>query len=292
MIKLTFRQLEVFRVVAKYSSLTKASKAMYLSQPAVSSQVKQLENKVGLKLFEIKSKQLNLTQAGQILLESSVKINNNLAELSQKIQDLKGIKTGHLELSVVSTANAFSTKLLAKFIKLHPNVTFSLHVSNRKDLLNLFKNNEITMAIMGLPPESLKVKTKVIKKNPLVIVSGPGHKLAHKKNIAIQDIAKEIFVVRELGSGTRHTLNAFFAKHNLEIDSRLEFSSAEAIKDAVQAGLGLALVSEHTIKNSELVVLDIIDTPIVRHWHLVTPINYELPPVSRKFYDFILQESL
>ena len=292
--KLTFRQLQVFRIVAQTGNFTNAANQLYLSQPAVSIQVKQLEQQVGLALFEHVSGKLMLTAAGKILLNSAQKINYQLQELEQNLTDLLGLKSGHLELAVVSTANAFSTKLLADFVKHYPGVTFSLNVCNRNEIVNLLKLGNIDLAIMGYPPEKLKALAVQIMANPLLIVAPANHHLTTKKRILLSDLSNEPFVVRETGSGTRHVLTGMFSKANITFSPRLVFSSAEAIKDAVLAGLGLALVSKFTINQEltkkSLVALPVIDTPIIKHWHLVS--TRKLSPIAARFHDFILDEAV
>jgi len=295
MFKPTFRQLQVFEAVANGSSFSKAANELHLSQPAVSIQIKQLEQQAGFKLFEHIGKKIQLTYPGKILLESSKKLSSELNEAGQKLEELKGLKTGHLELAVVTTANAFSTKLLAQFIRIHPKVTFSLTVTNRHELIEMIDQGQSDLIIMGLPPDTLEVKAEKFMQNPLVIIANKEHKLTKEKNIPFARLLDESFVLREEGSGTRHALNRMFQAENAVLEPKLEFSSSETIKEAVQAGLGLALVSQHTIKmelkSGVIKILDIKGMPLIRHWHLVVPRGKNLSPMAKRFKEFILEKA-
>jgi len=295
MFKPTFRQLQVFQSVADNSSISKAAQFLHLSQPTVSIQIKQLEQQAGLKLFENIGRGLKLTYPGKVLLESARKIRLELAEAEQKIEDLKGLKTGHLELAVVTTANAFSTKLLAQFLKIHPGATFSLTVANRQELITMANQGQSDLIIMGLPPEGLEIKAEKFVENPLVIIAHKEHQLVAEKNIPFASLLHESFVLREPSSGTRHALDRLFRAEDAKLTAKLEFSSSEAIKQAVQAGLGLALVARHTIKmelaSGAVKILDIENMPLIRYWHLVVPRGKNLSPMAQRFKEFVLEEA-
>lgn len=291
---LTFRQLKVFEAVARLLSYTRAAGELHLSQPAVSMQIKQLEDNVGLPLIEQIGKKLFLTEAGREMYQFARLIARELEEASRVIEQLKGVQSGRLEITVATTANAFATRMLAMFKQQHEGVTISLDVTNRERLLRQLAENEKDIAIMGKPPESDELVTEPFADNPLVVVAAPDHPLAKKKNIPLYTLRDQAFVVREKGSGTRIAMERFFNEHSIQISTSLEMNENEAIKQAVQAGMGLGIVSMHTLEleleTGRLVILDVEDFPIMRHWYLVHLAGKRLPPVAHAFKEFVLQE--
>ncbi len=294
-LNITFRQLRVFESVARHSSFTRAAEELHLTQPAVSMQIKQLEENLGVALFDHLGKKIFLTDAGREFFDTSRSISRQLSDAEEYLEDLKGIRHGHLNIVVASTANYFATNLLATFIQRHPEITFSLDVTNRQHLLESLSANEPDLVIMGQPPEKLDVVADAFMENPLVIVVGKNHPLFRKQiSLTPKKIQKERFVVREQGSGTRTAMERFFEERGLQLETRMEFGSNEAIKQAVQAGLGLAMVSIHTIQleleAKVLRVLKVKDLPIQRQWHLVYCKGKRLSPVAESFRQFVLDE--
>jgi len=292
---ITIRQLQVFEAVARHMGFTRAAEELHLTQPAVSMQVKQLEEQVGLPLFEQVGKKIFLTEAGKEMHHYSKVIASQLAEAEAVIESLKGVQRGRLDVSVASTANHFGTKLLAAFSRAHPSVTIKLDVTNRETLLRQLADNDKDLVIMGRPPEGLDLEAEPFMDNPLVVVAHAHHPLAGQKQIPVQRLAQETFVVREPGSGTRIAMERFFESHGLPFAPGMEMSSNEAIKQAVEAGLGLAVVSIHTIEleleSKRLAVLDVEEFPIMRHWYLVHPRSKRLSPVAQAFRQFVLRDA-
>jgi len=291
---ITFRQLEVFEVVARLLSYTKASKELHLSQPAVSMQIKQLEGNVGLPLFEQIGRKAYLTEAGREMYHYCRTIAQQLDEAGEVLEQLKGLKSGRLEITVATTANAFATRMLSMFNKRHEGSTVSLNVTNRERLLQQLADNEKDIAIMGRPPEDADLVTEAFADNPLVVIAAPDHPLVQKQPIPLYMLQDQTFVVREKGSGTRTAMQRFFEEHKLSITSSMEMNENEAIKQAVQAGMGLGIVSIHTIEleleTKRLVILDVEDFPIMRHWYLVHRKEKRLSPITQAFKDFVLSE--
>jgi DNA-binding transcriptional LysR family regulator len=281
--------------VAKFLSFTKAAHELHLSQPAVSMQIKQLEENAGLPLFEQMGKKIFLTEAGQEMKHYSSEITRQLAELDEVIEGLKGVESGHLSISVASTANNFGTRLLAAFTKIFPGTSFSLDVTNRETLLNQLESNEKDLVIMGRPPAGLQLEVESFMDNPLVVIAPPSHPLAEKKNIPLSSLQQETFVVREPGSGTFIAMERFFNAHHVRLNTGMEMTSNEAIKQSVEAGLGLGIVSIHTLEleleAGRLTVLDIENFPILRHWYVVHRESKRLSPVAQAFKSFVLQDS-
>ncbi len=291
---ITFRQLEVFEVVARLLSYTRASKELHLSQPAVSMQIKQLEENVGLELLEKLGRKIYLTEAGREMYHYCRVIASQVDEAEEVFEQLKGLKSGRLEITVATTANAFATRMLSRFNQQYDGSTVSLDVTNRERLLRQLAHNEKDIAIMGRPPEDADLVTEAFADNPLVVVASPDHHLVGKQPIPLYMLQDETFVVREKGSGTRTAMQRFFDLHNLTITSSMEMNENEAIKQAVQAGMGLGVVSVHTIEleleTNRLVILDVEDFPIMRHWYLVHRKEKRLSPITQAFKDFVLTE--
>ncbi len=292
---ITFRQLKIFEAVASFLSYTRASEALHLTQPAVSMQIKQLENSVGLPLFEQIGKKIFLTDAGNEFRRYSSAIGAQLEELEQVVDEIKGLKRGRLTIAVASTANYFLPRLLAVFRRRHGDVTVSLDVTNREQLLKCLEENRTDLVIMGQPPEGMDLVAERFMDNPLVVIAPPEHPLAKEKNIALARLREETFLLREQGSGTRSAMERYFTANKLELSSSLEMSSNEAIKQGVEAGLGLGLVSLHTLamelELKRLVILDVMKFPIMRNWYIVYRSGKRLSVVAQGFQRFVKQEA-
>ena len=291
----TLRQLEVFAAVARNESFTKAAEALHLSQPGVSMQIKQLESSIGLPLFEHVGKKIFLTDAGREMFNYSQGIRHLLDEADTVLEELKGVQSGKLAISVATTASHFATRLLAAFSQRYEGVTISLDITNRESLRHQLENNEPDLVIMGQPPEGMDVESETFMENPLVMIAPANHPLAKKKNIPLSKFENEHFVVRESGSGTRSAIQRSFNEHGVTFHTGIEMTSNEAIKQAVEAGLGLGIVSIHTLEleleTGRLVILDVEDFPVIRHWHIVQRRGKRLSPVALEFKRFVLQEA-
>jgi len=270
---ITFRQLQIFESVARHLSYTRASEELHLTQPAVSMQIKQLEQSVGLPLFEQLGKKVFLTDAGHEFNRYSSAITTQLNELKQVVDEMKGLKRGRLTIAVASTANYFVPRLLAAFCQQHGEVTVSLEVTNREQLLKGLVENRTDLVIMGQPPQDMELVAERFMDNPLVIIAPPDHPLAKARQIPLKRLLEETFLVREQGSGTRSAVERFFTANQLALSTPMEMSSNEAIKQGVEAGLGLGIVSLHTLSMElalkRLVILDVVKFPIMRYWHIV-----------------------
>ncbi|WP_412852639.1 LysR substrate-binding domain-containing protein [Ectothiorhodospira shaposhnikovii] len=288
----TFRQLKAFEAVARNLSYTRASEELHLTQPAVSMQIKQLEEHVGLPLFEQIGKRIYLTDAGKELYHYSCAIANQLAEVEMVLNEMKGLRRGHLNIAVASTANYFVPRLIAAFHRRHQDISVTLEVTNRESLLKLLDMNAMDLAIMGQPPSGEPAAHPFLE-NPLVIIAPPDHPLARESNIPVSRLATEHFVVREEGSGTRGAAERFFETHGITLQATQQMHSSEAIKQAVEAGLGLGLLSLHTLEMElilkRLVVLDVEGFPIQRQWYVVHPRGKRFSGVAQAFMKFTLE---
>ena len=292
--RLTLRQFRVFEAVARNLSFSRAAEELHLSQPAVSMQIRGIETILGLPLTEQVGKKIFLTEAGREVLHASRNITAQLDDLQSNLAQLRGMESGRLNLAVTSTVNAVATGILVRFRGRHPGVSIHLDVSNRAEVLGQFAANRIDLAIMGQVPDGLELEATRFMDNPLVVIAPPDHPLTRKKKISVRELASESFLVREAGSGTRGAMERFFAAKGREIRSSMEMSSNEAIKQAVQAGLGLGILSLQTLEMElalkRLAVLEVEGFPIMRHWYIVHRADKRLSPVAQAFKEFVLQQ--
>lgn len=292
MIRLTLRQLDILEAVARCGSFSRASAELHLTQPAVSMQIKQLESSLGMSLVEQMGKRIHLTQAGQETLQAARTINRELTNLEHSLANLQGLKGGSLTVSVASTASYFTARLMAQFRDIHPEVRVSLNVVNRETLLKHLGDNSIDLALMGQPPEGHDLSALPFMDNPLVVIAAPNHPLAGQPQIPLSQLVEEPFVGREPGSGTRSAVEKVFAESGLTLSAAMEMNKNEAIKQAVEAGLGLGVVSLHTVQ-AELAagllsVLDVQRFPLQRQWYLVQRQGKRLGPAAQAFVQFVL----
>jgi DNA-binding transcriptional LysR family regulator len=294
-VHLTLRQLKVFESVARHLNYTRAAEELHLTQPAVSMQVKQLEESLRVVLLEQLGKRIHLTEAGSEVLAYARTITQQLDELEAVLNRMKGLSGGRLRISVATTANYFIPTLLGSFSRRYPDVTVSLDVTNRETLLRQLAENTVDLVIMGQPPAEADVEAEPFMDNPLVIVAPPDHPLAGKKKIPLKRLQEETFLVRESGSGTRIAMERFFSERGMKLKTGMEVGSNEAIKQSVQAGLGLGLLSRATIEQEltlkRLVVLDIEDFPIMRHWYVVHRKGKRLSSAAEAFKHFLLSNA-
>ncbi|MDP3331288.1 MAG: LysR family transcriptional regulator [Methylococcaceae bacterium] len=292
----TIRQLQVFEMVARHLSFTRAAEELFLTQPAVSMQIKQIEEMVGLALFERLGRKIYLTQAGEHMYRVSREITNRLSEAERIFDEIKGPEGGRLLVSVASTVQYFAIRLLGGFCKQFPNVNVNLKVTNQKGLLGLLENNETDVVLMGEPPEGVGLVSEPLLDNPLVVIAHPEHHLKDRKAISLDELKTETFLMREQGSGTRTSAERFFAEKGMKIFANMELNNNGAIKLGVEEGLGLGIVSQHTIDNEvkagRLIVLDVQYFPLVRKWYMVRREGKRLSAVGTAFEAFVRKEKL
>ena len=296
MLNFTLRQLQVFEKVASHLNYSRAAEELYLSQPAVSMQIKQLEGHIGLALFEQMGKKVFLTEAGRELFHYSRNIAQQLAEMEAVFDEMKGLGKGKLTLSVVNTANYFTPQLLAQFCKRHPGIGVTLQVANRDAVLKQLADNSTDLAIMGQPPEGLDISAEPFMENPLVVIAAPDHPLAKLKRVKFPRLAAETFLSREPGSGTRSAMERVFAEHGIKPRIGMEMETNEAIKQAVQADLGLGILSQHSIEleleTGRLAVVKVEGFPLLRHWYVAHRANKRLSGAAAAFKEFLLGEDI
>ena len=258
-------------------------------------QVKQLEEHIGLPLIDQIGKRLFLTEAGQELRGHAGLIAARVVDLNAAMDQFRGLERGLLRIAVMATANYFLPPLIASFSKSHPGVRISLQVANREALLTALTDNRIDLAITGQPPESVDLVAQYFMDNPLVVIAAPAHELAAQEGIPLKRLEEETMVVREPGSGTRATTDRYFAEHGVDYRAGCEFNTNEAIKQAVQAGLGLGIVPAQTIElelaTSRLVVLPVEGFPLIRRWFIVHRADRRLSGAAQAFRDLLLAQN-
>lgn len=287
----TLRQLQVFEAIFRLGSFTRAAEELFLTQPTVSMQIKKLADAIGLPLFENVGRNVHPTEAGRELYESCRRIFETLANLEMKLADLKGIKSGRLRLCVITTAKYFAPEMLGQFCQAYPGIDVALKVTNRERIIERINANEDDLYVMGqTPSDQSEVESIPFALNPLVVMAPRNHPLVGKKNISLARLAEEPIILREPGSGIRDVMMKMFAEHGLQPKVRMELGSNEAIKHAIVGGLGLSVLSMHTLAlegvDGPVAILDVEGFPILRNWYLVYPKGKELSLVAQAFLEF------
>ena len=291
----TLRQLDLFAAVARTRSLTRAAQEVHLTQPAVSMQLKQLEQAVGLPLLEPAGRGIQLTEAGREFAQHVEELLERVEHLEEVAARWRGVRSGRIRLGVVSTAKYFVPKLLAQFLRTHPGVDFRMTIHNRGQILEELRANTLDFVIMGRPPEGIDCLARPFAPNLLGVVAAPQHPLSRRRRLKPSALAHERFIVREPGSGTRAAMERFFASHRIKLRTSMEMSSNESIKQAAIAGLGLGFLSLHTVRTElaagRLVLLDVEGLPVERQWYVVRRAARRLVPAAEEFGEFLVRES-
>jgi DNA-binding transcriptional LysR family regulator len=286
----TLHQLKVFEAAARHGSFTRAAEELFLTQPTVSMQIKQLTKSVGLPLFEQVGKRLYLTEAGRELFATCRQIFETIAQFEMKIADLKGLKQGQLRLAVITTAKYFVPRLLGPFCQLYPGIDISLQVTNHEGIVERMISNMDDLYVMSQVPENIDVNCQPFLENPLVVFAPANHPLTNERNIPIERLGEEPFIMREPGSGTRRAVQSLFDQHGIKVKVKLELGSNEAIKQAIAGGLGISVLSRHTLLTdaAEFSILDVQHFPIKRTWYMVYPSGKQLSIVARTYYEYLI----
>ncbi len=294
MIRATLQQLRLFEAVARHGSFTRAAAAIHLSQPAVSIQVKRLEEQLGVALFEQMGKKIYLTAAGKELYATCGDLFERLDSFENRLEALRGEVAGPLRLAAVTTAKYFLPYYLGAFLRRYPKVLPQLKVSNRVRILERIDANEDDLYIMATLPEGSAVESHPFLGDELVLFAHPRHPLAGKKHIPLAQLTSERLIARERGSGIRMTLDRLLADQGLKLTPYMELGSGEAIKQAVMAGIGIGILSTFSLRQElaagKVVLLDMEKLPLQRTWYAIHRRGKQLSPAAVKFMEF-LQET-
>lgn len=287
----TLRQLQIFMVAAEHESYARAAETLYLTQPAVSMQMKRLAEMAETDLFVKSGRELKLTSAGKTLLPYVRQITQTIREAGEELDAIKGARHGQVKLGMVTTTQYFSPRLIAEFNKNYPEIELDVVIANRRDIVSKLENNEIDLAIMGRTPRRVPVIAEKFYDHPYVIIAPKSHYLAKQQVINPEHLKGEAFLVRENGSGTRLLLDNFFTEHNIHPPKLHEFTNNESIKQGVMAGMGLAIISAHTIHLEKTIkllsILDIDTMPIMRDWYILHLESKVLSPAASAFKSFM-----
>jgi len=293
--RVTLRQLQIFEMVVRLGGYTRAAEALHLTQPTVSMQIKKLNEALGLPLLEQVGRHVHPTAAGRDVYAAAQDILGRMVALGDSTSERKGVIKGDLHISVITTATYFMPRLLGAFIAQHPEVHPRLTVTNRARVLERLKSNEDDLLIMGQVPKELAVNAYPFIDNELVVVAAPDHPLASARGISLERLCEERFLVREPGSGTRLAVERLFLEQNIAVTPYMELGNSEAIKQGVMAGLGVSVVSRHSLRlelaGGHIVILDVDGFPLKRRWYAVKLKSSKLTLVAQSFLDFVLDES-
>ncbi|MFM1896193.1 MAG: hypothetical protein RLZZ385_1267 [Pseudomonadota bacterium] len=289
----TFRQLEILLAVHEQGSITAASEALHLTQPTVSMQMKKLVDAIGLPLYDQVGRKLVFTEAGEAVVRSAREILQRLEDLDMTLADFKGLKAGTLRLGVVTTSKYFIPHLLGDFCRRYPDIDVELKVANRRQILERLESGLDDFYVFSHPPEDDRVVLHEFLPNPLVAIAPEDHPLARKTKVTLQEFAAYPFLMRESGSGTRHAIEAAMHKRGVQLNVKMTIESNEAIKHAVISGLGVSIVSGHTLTyggRTGLRELNVSHLPIVNSWHLAHLKNKRMSVIGRAFLDYVNSE--
>jgi DNA-binding transcriptional LysR family regulator len=291
---ITLHQLQVFEVAARHESYTRAAEELSLTQPTVSMQIKHLTKAIGIPLFEQVGKRLFLTQAGRELFITCQEVLGRISQFEMNVANMKGLKQGHLKITVVTTAKYVIPRLLGPFCQRYPGVEISLKVTNHSGILERLAENKDDLYILSDVPDEPDVKAYPFLSNPLVVLANHDHPLANEKGIPIQKLAQLPFITRELGSGTRGYVQKLFDAHKISPKVKMELASNEAIKQAIAGGLGVSILSRHTIAlegaSGQIAILDVEHFPIPCHWYVIHLANKQLSIVAQAFLEYLQTE--
>ena len=292
---ITFKQLRLFLALAQTESVTKAARMMHITQPTASMQLKDMTENIGSPLFEVISKKIHLTALGKEFEKTARETIDRWETFEQHVTQMKGLTKGRLRVAVVSTAKYFIPKLLGSFCSKYPEVDISLEILNRDGVIKRVEDNSDDLYVMSKPPMHIDLEDQILMPNPLCMIAYKDHPLASKKNLRLQDLKHERFILREMGSGTRMSVDMHFKQKKFTPSLLLELGNNEAIKKAVASHLGVAVISIHALDqfdyDNEISVLKLQDFPINSQWHLVYLKGKQLSPIAKAFYNHVLNES-
>lgn len=285
----TLHQLQIFIEIVKHRSITRASESLFLTQPAVSIQLKKFQEQFPLPLTEVVGRQLYVTDFGEEIARTAINILEQIKEMEHKVQRFQGKLAGTLKISVVSTGKYLMPYFLSGFIDEHPQIEFKMDVTNKQRVIKDLEENLVDFALVSVLPEHLSLKTFSIFKNELFLVG-------NKKRINKLKEGEDIFMsqpllYRESGSATRNAMEDFLKANEYPITKRIELTSNEALKQAVIAGLGFSIMPKIGIKNAlEMGLIETVDypgLPIETKWNLVWLKNKTLTPVAQAYIHYL-----
>jgi LysR family transcriptional regulator, low CO2-responsive transcriptional regulator len=289
--ELTIRQLRALSTLEKTRSVTAAAKELHLTQPAVTLQLRNLQELAGLPLIQRTGDGMLLTAAGREVLALGERVEAAIASCETSLEMMAGKTAGRISIGAVSTAKYFVPFAISGFSRLHPKLEIALTIGNRQEISTALRGYDLDFAIMGRPPVDIDMNVHLIGDHPHVIIAPTAHRLAQKSRVKLADLAGETFLMREPGSGTRGLMEQLFEQAGVHPNIGMAMSSNETIKQAVIAGLGIAFISAHTVATElderRLVTLDVAGLPIVRQWFVLSRKDKVLLPPAQAMLDFL-----
>jgi LysR family transcriptional regulator, low CO2-responsive transcriptional regulator len=289
--ELTIRQLRALATVQKTRSVTAAANQLHLTQPAVTLQLRNLQELAGLPLIQRTGDGMLLTDAGREVLTLCERVEAAIADCQTSLEMIAGKTAGRISIGAVSTAKYFVPFAISGFSRVYPNIDIKLTIGNREETSAALGGYELDFAIMGRPPVGIDMDVRLIGDHPHVIIAPTAHRLARKSRLVLADLANETFLMREPGSGTRGLMEQLFETAGVRPNIGMAMSSNETIKQAVIAGLGIAFISAHTVATElderRLVTLDVEGLPVVRQWFVLSRRDKVLMPPARAMLEFL-----
>lgn len=290
--RITFRQLETFTTVARLGSFTKASESLHLTQSAVSIQIRHIVETIGLPIFEHSGRKVVLTSAGEELLSTVRRLDDVWNRFESAINGLKGLKRGKLRVGLEMTSKYFLPRILGAFCQRYPAIDIELEIANRGKIVDRLRGNEDDLYVMSYPPEDMDIVTQPVLDNEYVVLAPTAH-WAVGKRLTLQKLASEHFLLREIGSGSRHIIDERAKELGIKLNVRLSLASNEAIQELVASGMGLGVLSRHALGDSlerdGIKILDVEGFPLKQPWSVVYLRAKVLSLPAQAFLDELLQ---
>jgi DNA-binding transcriptional LysR family regulator len=289
----TLHQLQIFLKITELKSVTKASEALFLSQPAVSIQLKKFQDQFSIPLTEVIGRQLYITEFGKEIAEAAQKILNEIEIIKYKSLSFQGEVAGRLRISVVSTGKYVMPYFLSDFTGQNRGVDLIMDVTNKSSVVKSLSDNQVDFALVSVIPSQLKLNRIQLMKNKLFLIGGS--RLHDKHSVSGQNIFKEFpLLYREEGSATRNAMKQFIASKHYPTQKKMELTSNEALKQALVAGLGYSIMPliglKNELHNGDLRIVPVKGLPIVTNWNLVWLKNKRLSPTATAYLKFIETE--
>ncbi len=289
----TLHQLQIFLAVTRTKSITKAAEELFLTQPAVSIQLKNFQDQFDIPLTEIVGRQLYVTDFGKEIAKAAENILNEVHSINFKVQAFKGKLSGRLKILIVSTGKYVMPYFLTDFMKIHPDVELMMDVTNKQKVMDSLENNEVDFSLVSVLPDKLQVEKIELIQNKLYLV-GNNEKKFNQKQYDKNLFESLPLIYREKGSGTRQTMEKFLDRNKIMATKKMELATNEAVKQAVIAGLGYSIMPiigiKDEIKNKQLQIIPVKNFPINSHWHLIWLKGKKLSPIAEAYLQFIKKE--
>jgi DNA-binding transcriptional LysR family regulator len=290
----TLKQIQTFLEVARQGSVSRAAERLFVTQPAVSMQLRQLEDAFGLPLVEPVGRNIRLTHAGEAFRTHAIAAMGQFKDLEALMAEYVGLRRGRIDLAVVSTAKYFIPMLLVRFGKQFPDIEVQLKIDNRENVLGLLARNEADLVVMGRAPANLDCEATAFATNPQAVLAAPDHALVRRRQLPFAALGDHGFVVREEGSGTRAAMQRLFAEHQTPLQVVMEMPSNETIKQAVMAGMGLSFLSlrtvRHELASGHIALVDIAGMPVMGQWYVTHLASRTLSPAAQAFKGFLIEQ--